>query len=735
MIHRSILTVAHVRSRCSRYFRLFLPLLLLLLLVFAMQAGPVRADDEFLDPEDAFRFSAAMSAPATLDLHYAIAPEYYMYRERFELDAPDGLQVEALYPPGLVKYDPTFEKDMEVYYGQATLRLRLSQSDSAPPPAGQPLTLAITSQGCADAGLCYPPETRELQLATAGDGSWTVSGTGAVDGPVPPPLAMVLGGDGQPLEGGALPGKDAASAGLNPFDFGDTGLAAWLEGAGWLQIIGLCLLLGLLLAFTPCVLPMVPILMAVIAGQAGGAGQLSRARGLSLAAVFVLGMSLVYTALGVVAGLLGAGLMIWLQTPWVLASFAILLAVLALAMFDVFTLQAPAAMQTALNERLNRIPGGRYSGVFLMGMLSALIVGPCVAAPLAGVLLFISQTGDVVLGGSALFALAWGSGIPLLLLGASSGALLPKAGGWMEGVKWGFGVLLLATAWWMVSSLLPAWLLMLGWVLLAMWAAVLMGAFTALPATAGAGRHLWKAAGLLLAAWALLMLVGMGGGGRDPFRPLAPFVGAGIAASGAAPASADVAEAVKRRFVKVDSIQELDQALARADRPVMLDFYADWCVSCIEMERYTFSDIDVARKLDEFVLLQADVTRNEAEHRALLKRFRLFGPPGIIFFDAQGRELDVRVVGFQNAERFGKALDEVKAQATANAAQTVAAPVGAPAGGGSTAATAVPAQDGPAAAPAEAAPAPSALLSQQLRGFDGEVGQNAVTAGALEPQQ
>lgn len=656
----------HFRYKKPARATFFLPLFLLLL-AFALLFNQPRAEDDFLHPDEAFRFSAALSAPATLDLHFTVAPEYYMYRERFELSAPDGVLVEALYPPGLVKYDPTFDKDMEVYYGQVTLRVYLAQPDSpALPPVGQPQTLALTSQGCADAGLCYPPDTRELQLTLAAGGEWAVSGAGVVAGPVPAPLAMVLGGDGQPLEGGSLPGASSAG-GLDPFDFGDTGLAAWLQGAGWLQIVGLCLLLGLLLAFTPCVLPMVPILMAVIAGQAGqSGGTLSRARGLSLAAVFVLGMSIVYTVLGVVAGLLGAGLMIWLQTPWVLASFALLLALLALAMFDVFTLQAPAALQTALNERLNRIPGGRYGGVFLMGMLSALIVGPCVAAPLAGVLLFISQTGDVALGGTALFALAWGSGIPLLLLGASSGVLLPKAGAWMEGVKWGFGILLLATAWWMLSSLLPVWLLMLGWVLLALWAAVMMGAFSSLPAGAGAFRHLWKAAGLLLAAWALLMLVGMGGGGRDPFRPLAPFTGG---AGAGAPAAGDVAAAVKQRFVKVDSVQELDTILAQADRPVMLDFYADWCVSCIEMERYTFSNIDVARKLDEFVLLQADVTKNQAEHRELLKRFRLFGPPGIIFFDAQGKELDVRVVGFQNAERFGKALDEVRAKAGAQAVQ------------------------------------------------------------------
>ena len=703
----------HVPFSRFRFITVVLPLLAMLLLACSAVLNTVRAQDEFLDPEDAFRFSAAMAAPATLDLHYAIAPEYYMYRERFELSAPDGVLVDTLFPPGLVKYDPTFDQDMEVYYGQVTLRLQLAGADDGLPlTAGRPLTLAITSQGCADAGLCYPPETRELQLLWTSDGDWKVEGQGAVAGPVPAPLAMVLGGDGKPLEGENLPGSGGNGGGLNPFDFGDTGLAAWLEGAGWIQVVGLCLLLGLLLAFTPCVLPMVPILMAVIAGQTNKDSRLSRGRGLALAAVFVLGMSIVYTALGVVAGLLGSGLMIWLQTPWVLVTFAVLLALLALAMFDVFTLQAPAALQTALHERMNRIPGGRFSGVFLMGMLSALIVGPCVAAPLAGVLLFISQTGDVALGGAALFALAWGSGIPLLLLGASSGMLLPKAGAWMEGVKWGFGILLLATAWWMVSSLLPVWLLMLGWALLALSSAVMMGAFEAVPAGAGPGRHAWKALGIMLAVWALLMLVGMAGGGRDPLRPLSPYVGTGATAvSGAAP-GVDLAEAVKRRFVKVDSIEELEQTLAQADRPVMLDFYADWCVSCIEMERFTFSDPDVARKLDGFLLLQADVTANKEAHRALLKRFRLFGPPSIIFFDPQGRELDVRVVGFQNAERFGKSLDQVLAIAGAGTPAT---------------AISLPQQDAPVKTS-------SALLAQQLRGFNGEISENAITTGTLEGQ-
>lgn len=719
--------------RGRRFLSLPFVFLVIALTLAASFFNAARAEDEYLDPEDAFRFSVAMSAPETLDIHFEVAPAYYVYRERFEIDAPPGVVADVSYPPGLVKYDPTFEKDMEVYYGQVTLRLRLGTPvEGGETPGPGPHVLAIVSQGCADAGLCYPPETRELQLVHDG-ARWSVSGDGVAE-TVPAPLTYVIGQNGKPLSG---EGGTAASAGLNPFDFGDTNLAAWLEEAGWMQVVGLCLLLGLLLAFTPCVLPMVPILMAVIAGDADKARTLSRGRGLALAAAFVLGMSLVYTVLGVFAGLLGAGLMIWLQMPWVLATFAILLAVLALAMFDVFTLQAPAVMQTALHERLNRLPGGRYGGVFIMGMLSALIVGPCVAAPLAGVLLFISQTGDVVLGGTALFALAWGSGVPLLLLGASSGALLPRAGAWMVGVKWTFGVLLLATAWWMVSSLLPDWLLMLGWVALAVTAAVMMGAFDPLAAGAGVGRHFLKGLGLVLAAWALLMLVGLAGGGRDPFRPLAPYVasmgmavpGAASGAAGPAESAADVAAAVKRRFVQVGSIEELEQALAQADRPVMLDFYADWCVSCIEMERFTFSDRDVARKLDDFVLLQADVTANNAGHRALLKRFRLFGPPGIIFFDTQGRELDIRVVGFQNAERFGKSLDAVMARAGSPGPATRQAPAA-----NVTAAPGAAAGISLAARPTASGGA-SALLSQQLRRLDGEVRENAVAARTLEGEQ
>lgn len=648
------------RTRAMAVFALLRSLMVLtaaLLAALSLQVGTAFADEEFLDPDLAFVMSAAMTAPDELSIHYKIAPKYYMYRERFEVAAaPETASPvlgELVFPAGVVTYDPTFDKEMEVYYHAVTMRLRLARGDA------QPLTLAITGQGCADAGLCYPPMTRHITLTPTGDG-YAATGQGVVAS-VPEPRSQ----DAARVAASAAQSGDAGLG--QALKLSDVGFADYLSDAGWLQVILLCLLLGLLLSFTPCVLPMVPILLAVLAGDKAGAGRPSRMRGFTLAATFVLGMSLVYTALGIAAGLIGASMAIWLQTPWVLSLFAVLLALLALAMFDVFTVQAPVGMQSALNAWMARIPGGRYGGVFVMGMVSALIVGPCIAAPLAGVLLFISQTGDVVLGGTALFALAWGEGLLLLVVGATSGLLLPKAGPWMEGVKRLFGILLLATAWWMVNSILPTWIVMLGWAVLALWSAAMLGAFEAIGASGGTSRYLAKALGVLLAVWATALVVGVAAGSRDLLRPLAPLMmpaiqgsgaNAGLNATGAAIAG-DPAE-VRARFTQVSSVQELDQLLASTTRPVMLDFYADWCVSCIEMERFTFSEPTVAGQMSQMLLVQADVTNNTEADRELLKRFRLFGPPGIVFFDAEGRLIEgARVVGFQNAGDFSDVLAAV----------------------------------------------------------------------------
>ncbi|MGE8566951.1 Thiol:disulfide interchange protein DsbD precursor [compost metagenome] len=618
---RSIHAIRAARALIGRG----LVLLATALLLLTWQAA-AQAEAEFLEPEKAFVFSAQMAAPDTLELHYKVAPGYYMYRERFGITiSPIGATTlgEAVYPKGEVKYDPTFEKDMEVFHKDVMIRVPVGAG-------GQPFTLTLTGQGCADAGLCYPPMDSSVKLTPVAGGYALADGAGAQAAPT------------------------ASSGGLSALvKAGDTGLADALGGLGWAKTAGVFLILGLLLAFTPCVLPMIPILSSIVLGGATQARP-SRGRGLALAATYVLGMSVVYTALGVAAGLSGAGLAAWLQTPWILTLFAILLTVLALAMFDVFTFQMPSGVQAKLSERSSRVPGGRYTGALLMGALSALIVGPCVAAPLAGALLYISQTGDVVLGGSALFAMAWGMGVPLLIVGASSGALLPKAGPWMDGVKRLFGMLLLATAWWMLIPVVPTWVQMTGWAFLAVVSAVMLRAFDALPAGAGAGRMFGKGLGLLLALAAAAWLVGAASGGRDVLQPLSHL---------AARADASVGTAVTKgelQFTRVRNNAELDALLAQSTQPVMLDFYADWCVSCREMERFTFTDPGVAQRMSGMLLVQADVTANNADDRALLKRFRLFGPPGIMFFEPGGKELpDARVVGFQDAKRFTESLDKV----------------------------------------------------------------------------
>lgn len=618
---RSIPAIRAARALIGRS----LVLLATALLLLTWQAA-AQAEAEFLEPEKAFVFSAQMAAPDTLELHYKVAPGYYMYRERFGITiSPIGATTlgEAVYPKGEVKYDPTFEKDMEVFHKDVMIRVPVGAG-------GQPFTLTLTGQGCADAGLCYPPMDSSVKLTPVAGGYALADGAGAQAAPA------------------------GSSGGLSALvKAGDTGLADALGGLGWAKTAGVFLVLGLLLAFTPCVLPMIPILSSIVLGGATQARP-SRGRGLALAATYVLGMSVVYTALGVAAGLSGAGLAAWLQTPWILTLFAILLTVLALAMFDVFTFQMPSGVQAKLSERSSRVPGGRYTGALLMGALSALIVGPCVAAPLAGALLYISQTGDVVLGGSALFAMAWGMGVPLLIVGASSGALLPKAGPWMDGVKRLFGMLLLATAWWMLIPVVPTWVQMTGWAFLAVVSAVMLRAFDALPAGAGAARMFGKGLGLLLALAAAAWLLGAASGGRDVLQPLSHLAARGDASVGTAVTKGEL------QFTRVRNNAELDALLAQSTQPVMLDFYADWCVSCREMERFTFTDPGVAQRMSAMLLVQADVTANNADDRALLKRFRLFGPPGIMFFEPGGKELpDARVVGFQDAKRFTESLDKV----------------------------------------------------------------------------
>ncbi len=580
-------------------------------LLFA-QLLPLAHADEFLDPAVAFKPSVRALDGQTIEIRYEIAKDYYLYRDkfRFRVDGEAVTLGEPVYPKGKEKNDDNFGK-VEVYYKSVAIRIPVERSVSGV----LQLNLATVSQGCADAGVCYPPQTQALQVSLP-DPATTPRYTGSL------------------TESGS--GDESGS------------IAATLKNAGLWTSLALFFVAGLGLALTPCVFPMIPILSGIIAGQGHRA---THARGLALSLAYVLGMALTYAAAGVAAGLTGTLLSAALQNPWVLGSFGLVFVVLSLSMFGFYELQLPTALQSKLSEESGHLQGGRGIGVFLMGALSALIVGPCVAAPLAGALLYISQTGDAVYGGVALFVMALGMGAPLIAVGVAGGSLLPKTGPWMESVKKAFGVLLLATAVWLVSPVVPAVVSMLAWAALLIIPAIYLHALDPLPPHAKGWQRFWKGIGIVMLLTGAALLIGALAGSRDPLQPLAGLRGQAVAG-----------ETAHLPFERVASVGELEARLKSAGRPVMLDFYADWCVSCKEMERFTFADPAVRARLAGYTLLQADVTANSDDDKALLARFQLFGPPGIIFFDAAGKEISaVRVVGFQEAGQFLKSLDRAAA--------------------------------------------------------------------------
>ena len=604
----------------------WLRLIATLMLLFAgLQAA--RAADEFLDPNVAFKLAARAVDERTVEVTFTVAPGYYLYREQFKFIANGATLGTPDIPKGKVKFDETFQKNVETHRDLVRITVPVQQAE----PKFQ---LLVSNQGCADQGLCYPPMQRGLIVSLAGYGGdgtvrlMTVAETAALDPSAPPAAATSA----------AAEGKTSSADG--------SGMDAALRGGKFWPVVGVFFIAGVLLSLTPCVLPMLPILSSIIVGLGT---QVSRGRGFSLALSYSLGMATVYTGLGVAAGLAGEGLAATLQNPWVLTLFAAGLVALSLSMFGVYELQLPSALTGRLTQASQRLPAGRFASVFAMGGVSALIVSPCVAAPLAGALVYLSQTRDVWLGGTALFTLAAGMSIPLLLVGASAGALLPRAGGWMTEVKRLFGLLLLGVALWTVQSILPAGLVLALWGALMICSAVMLVSYHQHRGHRGElSKSLWRrSVAAVLAVCGLLQLAGAASGGTDPLQPLSHLAArGGAAATRAGPV-----------FNAVRSVAELDNALRTSGRPVMLDFYADWCVSCKEMERFTFVDPAVQKRLAGALLLKADVTANNAQDRELLKRFQLFGPPGTIFFDAQGREVaDTRVIGYQNSQRFLQTL-------------------------------------------------------------------------------
>ena len=595
--------------RITHPFYLMLQVLLIAACLFATTRASA---EDFLDPEVAFTAAAKMVEPGTAEVTLTIADGYYLYRERLKFTSEDAQLGEPVLPKGKVKFDETFQKEVETYRHSVVIRI--------PVKAEHEFSLKVVRQGCADQGLCYPPLESVFKLPVSGAASGKVDSAAPAQGVLPADQGSGV----------------TTSSTAQPADAESNSISAALKSGKLLVILPLFFVLGLGLSLTPCVLPMVPILSFIIVGEGVG---VSRLRAFLLSVAYVLGMSLVYTGMGIGAGLAGEGLAATLQNPWVLSAFALLMVVFALSMFNVYQLQMPAALQTKLTEvsegqRNSKL--GKLFGVFLMGAISALIVGPCVTGPLLGALVYISQTRDILVGGAAMFAIAIGMGVPLLLLGLSAGSLLPRAGVWMESIKHFFGVLMLAMALWMVSPVLPVWAQMLGWAALFIGYGVYQLFFQRSGLFA-------KTVGVIFALLGTIQLVGVASGGRDIYAPLAHLMGT---------------EAPKVTFTRVRTIAELDAAIAQnKGKMAMLDFYADWCVSCKEMEKLTFPQAQVKAHLDTMLLLQVDVTANNADDKALLKRFNLFGPPGIIFFNSAGAEIaDGRVVGFQDADKFLQSL-------------------------------------------------------------------------------
>jgi thiol:disulfide interchange protein DsbD len=571
----------------------FLIGLLLWILAAPGSAQLFQKSEELLEPEKAFRFSARAAA-GEVEVSFAIADGYYMYRDKFRFTAEGNPAVRlgaAQFPAG-ARHKDEFFGEVETYRRQVRIRI---------PAQGEGrFDLKVVSQGCADVGVCYVPMESQASL-------------------------RLVAGDA----GGAVmsPGPRQVDAERRWSIFAsDMDIAQLFQGNAAL-VLASFFGFGLLLSFTPCVLPMIPILGGIVAGEGA---RIDKSRALLLSGTYVLSMALTYALAGIAAAYVGSLIAAYLQNVWVLGAFAAIFVLLALSMFGVYELRLPHGVQQRLHTAHGKLKGGRLVPVAAMGVLSAVIVSPCVSAPLAGALLEISRSGDMVLGGSALFAMALGMGVPLIAVGVSEGALLPRAGAWMATVKNFFGLMLLAVAVWILVPVLPPLASMLAWSLLAFGAASLL-------------RRSRIAAAVPLIAGAAL-LVGALAGSRDPLRPLAVF-------TAGTPHSQPVA------WTRVASLTELQTRLKAPGKPVMLDFYADWCVSCKEMESFTFSDPKVRSQLDRMLLLQVDVTANNENDKALLKRFSLFGPPGIVFFDAEGREIKgLRVIGYQNAERFLKTL-------------------------------------------------------------------------------
>ena len=582
--------------------------------------------DEILNVDQAFILSTKITDKAFI-ASIKITEGHYLYRNKVKISVDDAdVKVGALQlPAGESKYDAAFDETLFVFHHdiEAILPLRYTGSED------KEVVFKIEYQGCSEiAGICYPPQTKTVTAK--------LLAASAVAAVMPELITETPLAAGPATETQVVSEQDRMSDALR-------------SGNTWITLLAF-FAAGLLLAFTPCVFPMIPILMGIIVGQ--GETQ-SVKKSFSLSLVYVLAMASTYTVIGILVGLSGENIQAWFQNPWIIGSFAAIFVALAFSMFGFYELQMPASVQNKLAQISNNQRGGTLLGTGIMGFLSALIVGPCVTAPLVGALIYIAETGDAVLGGLALFSLSMGMGAPLLVLGASAGKLLPKAGAWMETTKAVFGVMLLGLGIWLLERVTPAAATMTLWSALFIISAIYMGALTTLNREDSGWQKLWKGLGIILLVYGIVIFVGVMAGSKSIFQPLQ---GLGNPVSSSSIQSDSNQQTSHLNFKQIKGVEGLNAALAEAkaqNKAVMLDFYADWCISCKEMEVLTFSDPAVGQALAGIVLLQADVTPNDDKDRALYKHFGIIGPPSIMFFNREGKELkNFRVVGYQNAEQF-----------------------------------------------------------------------------------
>ena len=581
-------------------------------------------EDDILAPEEAFQVTAGSTDGSRVQVRWTIAPETYLYADKLALSLRgDGVQLgEFRLPPPEVKKDSIKPDgsigDVEVYHDLIDLDIPLVRSNTD----ATEVELTVKYQGCAERGICYPPQQQVFALALpAAEGATTVAAAA-------------------PVASSAAPAVKQSE---------QDQIADMLRGGSTWLVVGVFFLIGLGLAFTPCVFPMIPILSGIITGQGSS---ITTRKAFTLSLAYVLAMALTYTVAGIFAALAGENLQAMLQNPIALTVFALVFVALAMSMFGFYELQLPSGLQSRLAEISNRQKGGSVAGAAVMGLLSALIVGPCVAPPLAGALIYIGQTGDAVLGGLALFAMSMGMGVPLIAIGTSAGKLLPRAGAWMDTVKAVFGVTMLAVAIYLLERVISPVTAMFLWGTLLIVSGVYMGALSQLPEGASGWRRLWKGLGLVLVIYGGLFLVGVAADGKNTLQPLR-----GLAVGGGSAAEAKV------EFRPVKTIEDLDRELAAAKaagKPVMLDFYADWCVYCIQMERDTFPDPVVQRAFDQMILLKADVTANDEADKALQRHMGVAAPPAMIFWDDEGNEIrHLRLLGFKGPGDFAVHLNEV----------------------------------------------------------------------------